>query len=65
MGGAGCVGVLRVVVEVAEVGSLMMKEESSALDKNISESQKYFSWTEIIDLEDRELEEKPEEGDRD
>ena len=32
MGGAGCVGVLSVVVEVAEVGSLMMKEESSALE---------------------------------
>ena len=27
MGGSGCVGVLRVVVELAEVGSLMMKDD--------------------------------------
>ena len=32
MGGSGWVGVLSVVVEEAEVGSLMMKEESSALE---------------------------------
>ena len=27
MGGSGCVGVLSVVVELAEVGSLMMKDD--------------------------------------
>ena len=27
MGASGCVGVLRVVVELAEVGSLMMKDD--------------------------------------
>ena len=32
IGGSESVGVLRVVVEEAEVGSLMMKEESSALE---------------------------------